>query len=99
MQTSHSGITIHSGPGVRLDDGVFTVAVVQEMSRFEMVELLLGIDSGAHVKHPKVKIFRCTEYSLEPLTEKGIFSLDGEVIPYGLVEAKVMPSAAAVLSL
>lgn len=99
VQTSHSGITIYSGPGVRLDDGIFTIAVVQEMSRLEMVDLLLGIDSGAHYKHPKVKVFRCKEYTLEPLTEQGIYSLDGEVVPYGKIAAEVLPSAATTLSL
>jgi diacylglycerol kinase family enzyme len=99
VQTSHSGATIHSGPGARLDDGVFTIGLVQEMSRFEMIELLLGIDSGAHYDHPKVKVFKCTEYTLEPLTEKGLFSLDGEVVHYGLLHAKVMPAAATVLCL
>lgn len=99
MQTSHSGITIHSGPGVRPDDGVFTVAVVQTMTRLQMVDLLLGIDEGHHFKHPKVKVFKCTEYTLEPLTDKGLFSLDGEVVPYGLTTAKVLPSAATVLTL
>ena len=97
VQTSH--MSIHSGPGVRLDDGVFTVAIVQEMSRWEMLELLLSIDSGDHVNHPKVKLFKCTEYTLEPLTEQGIYSLDGEVVPYGLLQAKVLPSAATVLTL
>jgi sphingosine kinase len=99
MQTSHSGITIHSGPGARPDDGVFTVAVVQTMSRLEMTQLLLGIDEGHHFKHPKVKVFKCTDYSLEPLTEKGLFSLDGEVVPYGMTTAKVLPAAATVLTL
>jgi len=99
MQTSHSGATIYSGPGAKLADGVFTLAVVQDMSRFELIDLLLGIDSGAHFQHPKVKVFKCTEYTLQPLTEKGIFSLDGEVVPYGPIEAKVLPSAATVLSL
>ena len=99
VQTSHTAITIHSGPGVKLDDGIFTIAVCQEMSRFHMIELLLGMDSGAHYQHPKVKVFRCREYTLEPLTDKGIYSLDGEVVPYGKVSAVVLPSAATTLSL
>jgi diacylglycerol kinase family enzyme len=61
--------------------------------------LLLGIDSGAHFENSNVKIFRCTEFVLEPLTEKGLYSLDGEVVPYGLLEAKVLPAAATVLAL
>jgi sphingosine kinase len=99
MQTSHTSVSMHSGPGVRLNDGIFTIAVAEQTSRFGMIGLLLGIDSGAHFENSNVKIFRCTEFVLEPLTEKGLYSLDGEVVPYGLLEAKVLPAAATVLAL
>jgi len=99
VQTSHATTSIYSGPGVRLDDGLFTIAVVQRMSRFDMLKLLLAMDAGDHVHHPKVKLYKCSSFSLEPRTEKGIFSLDGEVVEYGPIQAKVLPSAARVLTL
>ena len=41
-QTSHASATMHSGPGVELDDGVFTIYVVRDMSRFELLQVREG---------------------------------------------------------
>ena len=66
VQTSHVTASMHSGPGVCSNDGMFTIYVVTEMSRCEMVQLLIAMDTGDHVKHPKVRTFHCTAYRLEP---------------------------------
>lgn len=99
VQTSHAAGSIHSGPGVLLDDGIFTIFVVQRISRASLLNLLLVMDSGNHVHHPLVQVYRCYEYFLEPLTEKGIIAVDGEVIPYGPIHATMLPGAARVLTL
>ncbi|KAJ1425061.1 ATP-NAD kinase-like domain-containing protein [Ochromonadaceae sp. CCMP2298] len=99
VQTSHAATSIYSGPGVGLDDGLFTVYVVQSMARLGILQLLLEMDAGGHVKHPKVKVYKCSAFSLEPITENGIYSLDGEVVEYGPIKAETLPSAARVMSL
>ncbi len=111
VQTSHCSASMHSGPGVLLDDGVLTVYVVQQLSRFRLAQLMLAIDSGAHVSHPNVQCYRCTEYSLEPIItdaqaggdnrskQEGIYTLDGEVVPYGPIRGIVRPGAARLLTL
>ena len=71
VQTSHVTATMYSGPGVTSDDGMFTVYVVTDMSRCEILQLLLAMDTGGHVKHPKVKTFKCTAYRIEPFTDAG----------------------------
>jgi hypothetical protein len=38
-------------------------------------------------------------YSLEPLTDQGIYTLDGEVVEYGKLEATMLPNAARILKL
>ena len=100
VQTSHTSGSVYSGPGVELDDGLFTVFVMQEVSRVALLSLMLDIDTGKHVQHPAITEYKCTEYVLEPLlSETGILDLDGEVIPYKPVHARVLPSAVKVLSL
>jgi sphingosine kinase len=99
VQTSHASTSIYSGPGVTLDDGFFTIYVVHRMSRWGILKLLLEMDAGGHVNHPQVKVYKCSAFSLEPITERGIYSLDGEVVEYGHIEAEILPSAARVLSL
>jgi sphingosine kinase len=101
VQTSHAAATMHSGPGVRLDDGVFTIYVVRNMSRCEMLQLLIDVDNGDHVKHVNVEVFKASSYCLEPARDSndGVYSLDGEVIEYGPVSSTMLPSAACILKL
>lgn len=103
VQTSHAAATMHSGPGIELDDGVFTIYVVRSMSRCELLQLLIDIDAGDHVKHDKVEVFKALAYRIEPETEDnglmGLYSLDGELVPYGPIQAAVMPSCANIMKL
>lgn len=99
LQTSHCASTIHSGPGVKLNDGILTIIVAEKMKRIEALDLLIGMDEGKHFNNPKIKVYKAKAYRLEPLTDKGILSLDGEVIEYGPIQASVQPSAARVLAL
>ena len=96
LQTSHAASSMYSGPGVRTDDGHFTIFVAQDMSRWDMLQLLLDMDSGKHVSRPRVQSFKTKAYRLEPFTEEGIFSLDGEVVEYGPIQAVMKPGTARV---
>ena len=99
VQTSHASASMYSGPGATLDDGMFTIFVVEQMSRCEILQLLVGVDSGDHAIHPKVQTYKAKAYRLEPLTDQGIFSLDGEVVEYGPIQASILPGAARILKL
>jgi sphingosine kinase len=96
VQVSHVASTMYVGPGVQLDDGLFTIFVAENMSRFDLIHLLTVIDTGEHVKHPKVKTYKARAYRLEPLTDKGLYALDGEVVEYGPIQATMKASAARV---
>lgn len=93
LQTSHCTTTVHSGRGKILNDGLFMVNYVTDMSRFEMLQLLLSMDTGDYLKHPKVHSVSAIAYRLEPLTVEGIFTLDGEQVPYGAIQGQISPSA------
>jgi len=97
--TSFAASTVCVNPTAKLGVGVVTVFVFQRMSRWEMVQLLLSIDTGDHVNHPKVKKYPCSEYLLEPLTEDGIFALDGERIEHGPIHGGMLAGMANFLSL
>ena len=74
VQTSHATAHMHSGPGVQLDDGFFTIFVVRDMNRFELLQLFLAIDNGNHVSNPKVEKFIAYAFRLEPEGDHGLFS-------------------------
>ena len=102
VQTSHATGTMYSGPGVTLDDGVITLMIIRDCSRCELLNLLLTIDEGKHVNEDKVEIVKAYAYRLEPVVygndSDGIYSLDGEVVEYGPIQASVIPAAARIAS-
>eukprot|EP01041_Mallomonas_annulata_P011506 gene11506-24050_t len=125
LQTSHCTSTIYSGPGIELNDGLFTILIVRNTSRVNMLKLLLAIDNGSHINHPCVESYKAIAYRLEPgaavalpattttttaqgaqpvaepepSISKGLYTLDGEVIEYGPIQANICRSAARVIKL
>lgn len=99
LQTSHCSSSMYSCPGASLDDGVLTIIVVRNISRCSLLTMLLGIDNGDHIKHSEVEIYKAKAYRLEPQTEEGLYSLDGEVVEYGPIQGVVQPGAMRVYKL
>jgi sphingosine kinase len=97
VQTSHCTASMLSGPGVTMDDGLFTIYVIQDIGTIDLALLLLSFDNGGHENHPRVKTYKTTAYRLEPLTDKGIFTLDGEVVEYGPIQGIMKPGLGRVL--
>ena len=61
--------------------------------------MFLAMEDGTHMANPNLEVLYATAYRLEPLTDDGIMSLDGEVVPYGPIQAAVVPGYARVLAL
>ena len=109
VQTPFATGSTHSGPGVELNDGLFTVFVVQDLTRFELIQLLLDVDSGDHIHHEGVQTYKAHAYRIEPFLasdkkgiDRGIFALDGESIDgptIGPVQGRVLPGAARIMKL
>lgn len=100
LQTSHATSSMHSGPDVKMDDALFHIMVIENCSRCEMLQLLLAIDNGDHIHHPRVQVYKANAYRLEPSMDKlGIFTLDGESIEYGPIQATIVPGAARIMKL
>lgn len=98
VQTSHASTSMYTGPGVTLNDGVFTIMVVRDCSRLAMLSLMIKMETGAHFSMPELEVFRARAYRLEPLTSEGLYSLDGEKIEYGPFQAEMLsPSSLQVL--
>jgi len=99
-QTSHASHNLHSAPGLPLGSGVFEVLVIrQHVPWLDVVAMFLALEDGGHVRRAGLEVHRCLAYRIEPLTEAGIYSLDGEGIEYGPVQAVVKPGMARVLTL
>jgi len=52
-------------PGARLDDGRFSVTVLERISKPEFLRVFPQVYSGRHVNHPRVSVYEAAEVSLE----------------------------------
>jgi diacylglycerol kinase (ATP) len=82
-------------PGASLDDGLFDILVVHEISTVEFLKVFPKVYQGTHVGHPAVQILRGRQVRLEA---RGIVSYaDGERFVPLPMSAEVVPAAVNVL--
>lgn len=97
---SHIAEAVHSAPGKKIGDGTFQIMVLRRqpsLSRMRLISLFMALEHGGHVTVQEVEIYHARAYRLEPLTDQGRYSLDGEAIPFGHVQGKVLPLAMQIL--
>lgn len=89
---SHLGADLLAAPQARFDDGLIHLTFVRAgISRATLLRLFLAMERGAHlsltspyVSHVSAKAFR-----LQPLSPRGTLTVDGELVPYGPLQAQV----------
>ena len=86
-------------PEGHFGEGVIQLAMMRSgATRMDLFEMLGNaaepIDHGPKLEKIKVKAFR-----LEPLTDKGILTVDGERVDYGPIQAQILPAASRVMLL
>lgn len=90
IETSISTVAVANGsyfgggmkvaPDAQLDDGLFDVVAIQELSRLESIGITRHLYSGNHVQLDTVSQRRAKSVHAEPLDEKEVLiDLDGEV--------------------
>jgi len=92
MYQSHLAEDLLAAPDASPDDGIIHLFYVKAgISRAALLRLFLAMEKGAHLAtncqhlvHTKVRALR-----LEPLSPKGMITVDGEVVEYGPVQAEV----------
>jgi sphingosine kinase len=92
---SHGGMHLHHSPRSRLQDGIFQVLVVRgdNISRYRLTRILLGLETGSHVDMPGAEFVECVAYRLEHLSPGSFNDIDGEHVEDGDVQAHVLPGA------
>lgn len=81
-------------PRARVDDALIHVIIFYApLSRFDYARIMLGFDSGEHVKMSGVDIFEATQVDVSPSPGGEEFiSVDGELIPSQNLKLAVNPS-------
>lgn len=70
-------------------------------SRLKLIQMFLQMEKGTHINvNCGLQIIDCAAYRLEPLGDKrrSYNDLDGERIESGIVEGRILPSAAQFFS-
>jgi diacylglycerol kinase family enzyme len=79
---------------------IFTVK--DDVTRTDLIQLLIDFDTGEHVNHPKINRYFTKAYRLVPNIDNysnGIYTLDGEVIEYGPIQGVIEKGKAKTLKL
>ena len=79
-------------PDAKLDDGLFDVCIVEEISKLEFLKVFPRVFSGTHITHPAVKIFR-TDFLRIESNRKISVQADGEIIKSLPVNFEIIPKA------
>ena len=84
-------------PHAQLNDGAMDVLIMRQgTSRLELLKALLRCGKGQHLDLPHMEYYKVSAFRLEPLTDKGILVVDGEVVDYSPIEMKVVSDLACV---
>lgn len=92
---SHISRTTNFSPESKLTDQIMYLTYVRgKLSPIKVIEFLLAIEDGSHVKLPYVHVVPVTRFEFQPLESSKIV-VDGEVIPWtisdGSLAAEVIP--------
>ncbi|XP_074978607.1 sphingosine kinase 2 [Caretta caretta] len=98
---SHLGADLFTAPFARFDDGLIHLCFIKAgISRAALIRLFLAMEKGSHFEqecphlvHVPVRAFR-----LEPLTRKGILTVDGERVEYGPIQGQVHQGLARLIT-
>ena len=100
MYQTHLAQDIISSPESRLDDGIIYLAFTRATtSRLRLIKLFNALEEGRAIDDPSMEIIRVRAFRLEPLTDRGKLTVDGEVVELGPIQAQVLQSMARVMTL
>ncbi len=91
------GGAMRIAPGAKLDDGLFQLCVVKEVSRFAVLRIFPRVLSGGHVNHPAVSMLTSSWVQIDSPERPLIVCADGEALCETPCRLQVMPKALDVL--
>ena len=90
--------SVKFAPDAKLDDETIYLLFIKEgVSSCQVIQFLLALDEGGHVKMPFVHFLPVRAFRLEPNNTTDIMTIDGEQIECSPVQAQVIPRMASIL--
>lgn len=100
LYQTHLGADLFAAPQARFDDGLIHLTFVRAgISRATLLRLFFAMERGTHhsVSSPYVSHVTCKAFRLQPLSARGTLTVDGELVPYGPLQAQIHPSMARLI--
>lgn len=72
------GGALHITPGAKLDDGIFQVCIVKEVSAFTVLRIVPRVFKGTHIHHPAVTLLETRSIEIETPEGPQWVCADGE---------------------
>ena len=89
LMIPHLGANFFGDPNMSIGTGKIRIMYVRRMSRLGLLSILTKAEKGTHLERPEVEMVDVRAFRLEPQTEEGIMTVDGEVVKYGPMQAQV----------
>lgn len=91
VNLSHLGPDIMAAPAARFGDGVMHLTYSKAgVSRLKLLSLFNKMEDGSHVEADECVTVSAQAFRLEPdLSENGTLAVDGESIPYSVVQGQI----------
>jgi diacylglycerol kinase (ATP) len=83
-------------PDAKVDDGLFDICMVNDMSRLEILKFLPRVFSGGHKNHRAFEVLRGKHIKIEFNTPT-MTQADGEVLGYNSTNFSIIPKALKVI--
>lgn len=93
----YCGSGMNVAPRAEVDDGLFDITLIQDLSRWEVLKSLRRLFDGTLLTHPKVLALREAEGAVEAATAQPV-EADGELIGHAPVRFSILPRALRVLA-
>ncbi|XP_041598765.1 sphingosine kinase 2 isoform X2 [Vulpes lagopus] len=101
ISPSHLGADLVAAPHARFDDGLVHLCWVRGgISRAALLRLFLAMERGSHFNLgcPQLGYAAARAFRLEPLTPRGVLTVDGEQVEYGPLQAQMHPGLGTLLT-
>ena len=93
----YCGSGMNVAPRAEVDDGLFDITLIQDLSRWEVLKSLRRLFDGTLLTHPKVLALREAEGAVEAATTQPV-EADGELIGHAPVRFSILPRALRVIA-
>lgn len=98
---THIASDCQFAPLSQLNDGIIWMLVIRAgATRPEIFKFLIGLSSGTHIPsapNQHIEMIPVTAFRIEPSGTQGHFTVDGERIEYGPIQAEIFPGISQVL--